>query len=357
MHLRLVDDIDATRPRTRGECANIERPCPFVGCRSNLYLDVNEENGSIKFNFPDKEPEEVEPNRSCALDIAEHGGGTLEDISTLSNVTRERIRQIEGKALARIRKRAGLRSNDATRLREYCNVPNEAEATGGAGAGTEKMFAGKPNVERNEDDDTPDDGAPPVAISFFADAGDDDAALADPAWDRTLRADEQYLARFHLMLGRFGGRDALQPQQSNDEPVTLDDDTQKENTMTDPATLPPGLANVFKARNDLIAAGKEPTALAIANHAKVTGKNDKARTAIVYTAVSQLRKRGFITDAGPKAAPTKSAHRTPPTTSAPRPARASSANPVVAALIEKRDALRKRADALDVAIEELSEVL
>ena len=28
------------RPSTRGDCANIERPCPFVACRHHIYLEV-----------------------------------------------------------------------------------------------------------------------------------------------------------------------------------------------------------------------------------------------------------------------------------------------------------------------------
>ena len=43
------------RPKTRADCINGPRPCLFVSCKHNLYLDVNPETGSIKLNFPDKE--------------------------------------------------------------------------------------------------------------------------------------------------------------------------------------------------------------------------------------------------------------------------------------------------------------
>ena len=39
---------------------------------------------------------------SCALDIADHGGMRLEDVGELMNVTRERARQIEIQALAKL---------------------------------------------------------------------------------------------------------------------------------------------------------------------------------------------------------------------------------------------------------------
>lgn len=96
--------IDGERPRTRADCEDGPRPCPWVGCRHHLYLDVNPETGSIKFVFPDLEPDELE--QSCALDVADDGDHTLERVGELLNVTRERVRQVESVAehkLARAR--------------------------------------------------------------------------------------------------------------------------------------------------------------------------------------------------------------------------------------------------------------
>jgi len=39
---------------------------------------------------------------SCALDLAEEGGLTLEDVGAVMNLTRERIRQIEMSGLAKL---------------------------------------------------------------------------------------------------------------------------------------------------------------------------------------------------------------------------------------------------------------
>jgi hypothetical protein len=39
---------------------------------------------------------------SCALDVADRGGTTLEDVGAIMNLTRERIRQVEVKALAKL---------------------------------------------------------------------------------------------------------------------------------------------------------------------------------------------------------------------------------------------------------------
>jgi len=90
------------RPRKRSDCVNSLRPCPFVSCKYHLYIDVNEENGSIKINFPDKTIWDLK--ETCALDVAEKGGLTLEEVGDLMNLTRERVRQIENEATEILRR-------------------------------------------------------------------------------------------------------------------------------------------------------------------------------------------------------------------------------------------------------------
>jgi hypothetical protein len=88
------------RPETRGECEESPRPCPYVGCRYHLYLDVSPATGSIKLNFPDLEVWELRV--SCALDVARAGGVRLESVGDVMNITRERIRQLEAEAVAKL---------------------------------------------------------------------------------------------------------------------------------------------------------------------------------------------------------------------------------------------------------------
>jgi hypothetical protein len=72
-----------------------------VSCKYHLYLDVNPRTGSIKLNFPDLEVWELP--ETCALDVAERGGMTLEEVGELLNLTRERIRQVESKGIEKLR--------------------------------------------------------------------------------------------------------------------------------------------------------------------------------------------------------------------------------------------------------------
>ena len=96
----MLEIIDYWRPSNRSECLNMPRPCLYVSCRHHLYLDVNPKTGSIKLNFPDKEVWEL--GESCALDVAERGGITLEEVGQIMNLTRERIRQVEVRGLEKL---------------------------------------------------------------------------------------------------------------------------------------------------------------------------------------------------------------------------------------------------------------
>jgi len=96
----LYPERDYWKPRTRAECVGGPRPCPFVSCKHHLFIDVSSRTGAIKLNFPDMEVWDMP--ESCALDVADRGGTTLEDVGAIMNLTRERIRQVEVKALAKL---------------------------------------------------------------------------------------------------------------------------------------------------------------------------------------------------------------------------------------------------------------
>lgn len=97
---------DDLRPRERPECAvgedgkpGIKRwwgtgSCPYVRCRYHLAIDYKPDTGSFKVlkGWDDG-------RGACALDLAEDGEHTLEQVGALTGVTRERARQIIIKAL------------------------------------------------------------------------------------------------------------------------------------------------------------------------------------------------------------------------------------------------------------------
>ncbi len=99
--IALLDDLWYERPKTRSECVDGIRPCPFVSCKYHLYLDVKDDTQSIKLNFPHLEVWEME--HSCALDVSEQGGLTLEEVGHILNLTRERVRQVEVGGLERLK--------------------------------------------------------------------------------------------------------------------------------------------------------------------------------------------------------------------------------------------------------------
>jgi hypothetical protein len=116
--------VELQRPIVRGDCSSIERPCVLVGCSHNLFLDVNEETGAIKFNHPDKEPGDIDPEWSCALDVADRGEQTRDDVGRSLNLVPERIRQIFRAALSKMH----LAGGPVLRLLHEASEPTRAHS-------------------------------------------------------------------------------------------------------------------------------------------------------------------------------------------------------------------------------------
>lgn len=129
------DDVD--RPLTRGDCQDGPRPCPFVSCRYHLYLDTDR-TGGIRLHHPKLNPEDLE--ESCALDVADRGATTLEEIGRLYAVSRETVRLIEAAAGRRLVRLPIIREIQAAGVEEHyrSNESMEADASHGGGRSGEK---------------------------------------------------------------------------------------------------------------------------------------------------------------------------------------------------------------------------
>jgi hypothetical protein len=103
--------VNHPRPKTRGDCEHGQRPCPWVSCRHHLYLDVSS-SGFIRSRACDP----LDLAETCSLDVAARGGATLEEVGSIIGTSRERVRQLEGTALKKMRRaRRGVVLSDAHR--------------------------------------------------------------------------------------------------------------------------------------------------------------------------------------------------------------------------------------------------
>lgn len=100
-----MKEAKLARPKTRADCQGGPRPCPFATCRYNLMVEIGH-GGMLRVTYPDVEFE----NRpdTCALDVADRGGETLEGVASILGVTRERVRQLEAHGLKAMRLREKL---------------------------------------------------------------------------------------------------------------------------------------------------------------------------------------------------------------------------------------------------------
>lgn len=97
-------------PSTRSDCLpggrNEQRPCPYVSCRHHLRVEVNRAASSVfehsNWTEPTLSGGSHEYLPTCTLDLADQGPMNLEQIAQVFNVTRERVRQIEEKALKKL---------------------------------------------------------------------------------------------------------------------------------------------------------------------------------------------------------------------------------------------------------------
>lgn len=83
-------------PGVAGCATRLGERCILLTCRYHLA-------------HPDRGGRRLSVNRDCALAVANEGSHTLEEIAWILGVTRERVRQIEEKAIVKLHCKVALK--------------------------------------------------------------------------------------------------------------------------------------------------------------------------------------------------------------------------------------------------------
>lgn len=97
-------DETPTRPKTRGECKDGPRPCPWVSCRHHLQVDVVGAGSRARVILKTDPSEWTAETPTCSLDIADGGPRDLSHISRIYGRPRgEAERQHWARAMEKLR--------------------------------------------------------------------------------------------------------------------------------------------------------------------------------------------------------------------------------------------------------------
>lgn len=86
------------RPKTRGDCIDGPRPCPWVSCRHHLGVDLFEKPLRVV------EHEGWEERETCSLDVADAGESSMRTIAYLMGMKHQRVDQIERTSIIKLQR-------------------------------------------------------------------------------------------------------------------------------------------------------------------------------------------------------------------------------------------------------------
>lgn len=121
-------------------CPPSREPCPFVSCRHHLYLEVDEETGAVKINFPGRDPDEI--GETCSLRVANEGsapdgnqgeGHTHKEIGLRLNLVPEVVRTILIPAMQHLNE--GLDLRRGLGVDEAEDIDHDTDSESGDGGG------------------------------------------------------------------------------------------------------------------------------------------------------------------------------------------------------------------------------
>jgi len=131
-------ELELARPKTRSDCENGIRPCPFASCRYNTYLDVDRK-GRITFNYSESVEELKQSN--CALDYDQGRNLNDTELASALGISREYLGTVTIPMVMR----------KINRLKDLVDMPNQrignlaGAQEGFEGSGTLPMHAGRKN--------------------------------------------------------------------------------------------------------------------------------------------------------------------------------------------------------------------
>lgn len=111
MRLRVIQTLQLARdwelrggtPRTRGDCASVPRPCPYISCRHHLWLRLKQEQpGNPQAGKQGDTTFRPSTMQSCSLDVADRGA-SFEEIGELLGMDSTRARQIAQAGLEKLK--------------------------------------------------------------------------------------------------------------------------------------------------------------------------------------------------------------------------------------------------------------
>lgn len=175
------------QPRTRRECP--QGPCPHVACKFHLWTDRVVRAGVVVDIR--ETPLFGDRRHTCVLNEIARGPLTLDAIGKMLDLSRERVRQIEADALAR------LRDADPGVLRELLAAVSDIQSDGEAWEDDDHdcMRCEATDVEAGEKSTTDDTGVPedePVA--------DDTGSLP---WSEPTLTDDQHADAYKAAVRRL----------------------------------------------------------------------------------------------------------------------------------------------------------
>lgn len=87
-------------PPTRGDCKDGPRPCPFLRCKYHIAPELSKPDELVKLMNGE--------HPCCVLDEIDKRNGdmrTLAEVGEVFGITRERVRQIESRAVKKLERR------------------------------------------------------------------------------------------------------------------------------------------------------------------------------------------------------------------------------------------------------------